>query len=79
MKQWLTNKRDRLIDQSRSKIRERAIQRAKARMALHGKKVTDFDEEGLEAIVKDEEDKIVQQLKKSTLYAVLIFVGLGHF
>ena len=60
-----------------SKIRERAITQAKARIALAGKKVGDFDQDELEIIVRDEEDKVRNNLKQSGVIALLLILGIG--
>ena len=75
---WVSERKRRLIENSRSKIREKAILKAKARIALAGKKVADFDQDELEYIVRDEEDKIIDTLKTSSLYGVLALLGLGY-
>lgn len=64
-------------DKYRSKIRERAITQAKARIALSDKKFEDFSEDELEIIVKDEEDKVKRNLKQSAVVALLITLGLS--
>ena len=69
--------RDGLADKYRSKIRERAITQAKARIALSERKFEDFTEDELEVIVKDEEDKVKRNLKQSGVVALLITLGLS--
>ena len=54
--------RRRLTGKVRLRIRERAIKKAKVRIALHGRKVDDLSEDDLEIIVADEEQKIRKQL-----------------
>ena len=61
----------------RSKIRERAITQAKARIALSERKFEDFSEDELEVIVKDEEDKVKRSIKQSGVVALLITLGLS--
>ena len=72
-------KKDRIIAKQRQRIREKAISNAKARIALHGKTIGDYDQEQLEIIVQKEEEKIIQGLKSSALYGVLVVLGLGYF
>lgn len=72
-------KKDQLIGKQRARIREKAISNAKARIALHGKKAEDYDQEQLEIIVQKEEEKILQGLKNSALYGLLVVLGLGYF
>ncbi len=66
-----------LIDRFRSKIRERAITQAKARIALSERNFEDFTENELEIIVQDEEEKVKGSLKQSAVVAVLIVLGLS--
>lgn len=77
MKQWLTSKKEGVLDKYRSVIREKAIDQAKVEIALAGKEVTDYTAEQLEVIVKDQEDKIVQKYRNSTL--VVFFLALGIY
>lgn len=69
--------KDRILDKYQSKIRERAITQAKARIALSEKKLEDFTEDELEIIVKDEEDGVKRSLKQSAVVALLITLGLS--
>ncbi len=69
--------RDGVVDKYRSKIRERAITQAKARIALSERQFEDFSEDELEVIVKDEEDKVKRSIKQSAVVAVLITLGLS--
>ena len=73
---WLSNRKQSAIDKYRSVIREKAIDQAKVEIALAGKKVSDYDEEQLEIIVKAQEDKIVQRYKNSTLIVLLLALGI---
>ena len=66
-----------LMDRFRSKIRERAITQAKARIALSERNFEDFTENELEIIVQDEEEKVKGSLKQSAVVAVLIVLGLS--
>ena len=69
--------RDGLTGRYRSKIRERAITQAKARIALSEKDFDDFTETELEIVVQDEEEKVKRSLKQSAVVAVLIALGLS--
>lgn len=57
-------------------IREKAITRAKARIALSGRSPTELSEEELEIIVKEEEDKIRQLIVGSSAAAALVILGI---
>jgi len=76
MKQWLTDKKQRVLGKYRSVIREKAIDQAKVEIALAGKEVTDYTAEQLEIIVKDQEDKIIQKYRNSTLMVFLLALGI---
>lgn len=64
-------------DKLQQKIREKAISRAKTRIVLAGKVPEDFNEEQLEIIVKEEEDKIKGSAKEKGLLVLLSLLGLS--
>ena len=68
--------RERLAAEVRSRIRERAIKKAKVRIALHGRKIEDFSEDELEIVVADEEEKVRKQLWIVPLVAVGVVLGI---
>ena len=68
--------RERLAGEVRSRIRERAIKKAKVRIALHGRKIEDFSEDELEIVVADEEEKVRKQLWFVPLVAVGVVLGI---
>ena len=72
-------KKERIINKQRMRIREKAIGNAKALIALQGKNIEDYDKDQLEIIVQKEEEKIIQRLKNSVLYGVLVVLGVGYF
>jgi|APSaa5957512535_1039671.scaffolds.fasta_scaffold106783_3 hypothetical protein len=76
MKQWLTTRKAGVVDKYRAVIREKAIDQAKVEIALAGKEVTDYNAEQLEIIVKDQEDKIIQKYKNSTIVVFLLALGI---
>ena len=59
------------------KIRDKAISRAQTRIVLAGKSATDFDEDELEIIVKEEEDKILGSVKEKGLLVLVSLLGLS--
>ena len=71
------NIKEKYLQKYRSKIRERAITQAKARIVLAGKKVAAFDQDELEIIVRDEEEKIKHNIKQSGVVALLLILGLA--
>lgn len=62
-----------------TRIRNKAIERAKTRIYLHGRKPEDYDANVLEIIVKEEEDKIKSELKNKTIVALLAALGLSFW
>ena len=68
--------KDRLTGEVRSRIRERAIKKAKVRIALHGRQVEDLSEDDLEIVVAEEEEKIHKQLVIAPLIAVAVVLGI---
>lgn len=76
MKNWLSSKKQNVIDKYRLLIREKAIEQAKVEISLAGKKVEDYDQEQLEIIVKAEEDKIIRRYKNSSFVLILLALGL---
>lgn len=61
------------------KIRNKAIERARTRIYLHGRKPEDYDEDVLEVIVKEEEDKLISEYKSRGLMALITALGLSFF
>ena len=70
---------DKLIAKSSELIRDRAIAKAKAKIAANGKDIANFTEEQLEIIVAEEEYQIKSNIKKSTFMSVLAFFGIAYF
>jgi len=63
----------------KSFIREKAIDRAKTRIIVAGNDPRSFNQEDLEIVVKEEEDKIKQSIKEKGLLAILAMLGLNLF
>lgn len=76
MKNWLAESRNQLQDKYRSSLREKAIAQAKVEIALAGKRVTDYDQDQLEVIVKAEEDKLKEKYRNSAFVLLLLALGL---
>ena len=80
MLRWVADRgvhaRERLMRRVRGRIREKAIKKAKVRIALHGRKVEDFAADELEIVVADEEEKIRKQLWIVPLVAVGVVLGI---
>ena len=77
MSNWLTSGKEKLTEKYRHALREKAIAQAKVEIALAGKKVTDYDQEQLELIVKDQETKILQKYRNSAFVVVLLALGIA--
>lgn len=60
-------------------IRKRALIAVKARLAEHSRSIDDLTDEELEIILYDEEKKIYDKLKTSSLLAVLAMFGINLF
>ncbi|UTF58810.1 dihydrouridine synthase [Gilvimarinus sp. DA14] len=61
------------------KIRHKAIERAKTRIYLHGRKPEDYEPDILESIVKEEEDKIISEYKSRGIVALVAALGISLF
>ena len=79
LKNKTLEKKDRIVDAQRMRLREKAISNAKASIALVGKRIEDYDQDQLEIIVQKEEEKILQRYKNSALFGVLALLGIGYF
>jgi len=71
-----TNKGKNRIDRY---VREKAISRAKTRIYLHGKRPEDYEADMLEAIVKEEEDKIKSEFKDKSILMLIAALGLSFW
>lgn len=63
----------------KSAIRNKAIKRAETRIILAGRQPQDFDEQDLEIIVQEEEEKLKSEIRDKGLFAVLAMLGLSWF
>jgi len=75
MKNFLTD--NTLVDRYRSIVRDKAITRAKSKIALAGLKPQEMDPMDLEIVVKEQEDEIISAIKKMPLYAIIALLGIG--
>ncbi len=60
-------------------IREKAIDRARTRIIVAGNDPRKMNQQDLEVVVKEEEDKIKGSIKEKGLLAVLALLGLNFF
>lgn len=58
-------------------IRNKAIDRARTRIIVAGRKVEDLSEEDLEVVVAEEEEKLITNYKEKGLLAIIGILGLG--
>lgn len=77
MSNRISDLKDGLLTKYKSRLREKAINAANSRIILAGNRVEDFDEDELETIVYEEEDKIIQNLKAGSLVALLVVLGIS--
>ena len=81
----LTEFRDKLPSPSyipqkyRAYIREKAIDRAKTRIAIAGGNAYDMCPKELEILVREEEDKIKQSAREKGILAILAVLGINLF
>jgi len=73
------NKLKNPIKAYKSAIREKAISRAQTRILLAGRQSSQFSEDELETIVKEEEDKLYSTIKEKGLLAALALFGINFF
>ena len=73
----LSDKKNELLDEYHSHIREKAIEKAKVRITLSGSSFDDFSMEEIGIIVKEEEDTIKEDNKSKGLCAIIAFLGFG--
>lgn len=69
----------RLPNKVKASIRDKAIDRARTRILLAGREASDFNDEELEIIVKEEEDKLYSGYKEKGALALLGLLGLGFW
>lgn len=70
---------DRVRRKYRSRIRNKAIERARTRIYLHGRRPEDYEPDILETIVKEEEDRIMGEYKSRGIVALMAALGLSLF
>lgn len=70
---------DKVKQKYAGKIRDKAIERAKTRIYLHGRQPDDYEPDILEAIVREEEDKIISEYKSRGIVALVAALGLSLF
>ena len=75
----MIKKIDELKDKVYKKLREKAILRTKARLVENGIDINELSKEDLEIIIKDEEDKIMDDLKSKSILGLAALLGISLF
>ncbi len=61
----------------RLKLREKAIMRTRARLIENRVEIDELSDEELEVIIRDEEDKLLDEYKTKGLIALLALLGIS--
>ena len=77
MKKWAAGKYSGYEDQIIAGLREKAIEQARSRIILAGLRIEELDQNELEVIVKEEEDKIKHRYKGFVAVGLLAYAGLN--
>ena len=75
----MLNKIDEIKDDLYKKLREKAMLRTKARLAENGIDINTLSKDDLEVIIKDEEDKIMDDLKSKSILGLAALLGISLF
>ena len=63
-------------DKYKIKIREKAIERVKEKIIKHNKKIEDYSDEEMEAMIAEAENGLNDDVKKGVLTALLVAAGI---
>ena len=63
-------------DKYKIKIREKAIERVKEKIIKHNKKVDDYSDDEMEAMIATEEGNLNEAVKKGVLTTLLVAAGI---
>lgn len=63
-------------DKYKIKIREKAIERVKEKIIKHNKKVDDYSDDEMEAMIATEEGNLNEDVKKGVLTTLLVAAGI---
>ena len=63
-------------DKYKIKIREKAVERVKEKIIKHNKKIEDYSDEEMEAMIAEAENGLNDDVKKGLLTALLIAAGI---
>ena len=79
LQEIINEKKDELSQKIKEKLREKALLRAKARLAENKIDINELSEDELEIIVKDEEDKLLDDLKTKSILGLAALLGISFF
>ena len=65
-----------VIDKYNIEVREKAIEAVKVRMVKHNKTLDDYDDDEMETLIKEEENKINDSVKTKILITLLAAAGI---
>ncbi len=65
-----------VIDKYNIEVREKAIEAVKVRMVKHNKTLDDYDDDEMESMIKEEENKINDSVKIKILITLLAAAGI---
>jgi len=77
IKNTLETKKTDLEQLVKTKLREKALLRTKARPIENGVDIDDLTEEELEIIIKDEEDKLIDNYKTNSIVVLAALLGIS--
>ena len=63
-------------DKYKIKIREKAIERVKEKIIKHNKKVDDYSDDEMEAMIATEEGNLNEDVKKGVLTTLVVAAGI---
>ena len=63
-------------DKYKIKIREKAIERVKKKIIKHNKKIEDYSDDQMEAMIAEAENGLNDDVKKGVLTALLVAAGI---
>ena len=63
-------------DKYNSKIRDNAIEETKKKIIKHNKKISDYSDEEMQIMIKEEENRIKESVKITILTSLLVAAGI---
>ena len=64
---------------ARERLREKALSRTHARLVISGVDIDTLSDDDLEIIIRDEENKLVDEYKSKGIIALLALLGISWF